>query len=1017
MAIAWAPPNFEREGVVAGFTLSAGEGLTPAITRGVLFAGGNMYRPEAAPALPAAPANAQSWLFYADGTGFYWANSRDGGRYGDAFVGWVVTTDSAVIAWSGQAVSVEEGAVATEVVPLGELLEHDNEAPPIIAPPLPKSVVISEKPGSRVLDPSNQLPYCTIQVALTTDPPLPDGAWLNYWHSTDGGVGYGFIDKIAASGAAVTFEFTHLVPYPTAQTWKVKVTTGVPGYEYPPDQAVESNALTVDTVGPPANNLCYNIAISNVTYQKLDSGQYQYSFQIDYDTKVDPNFWLSEGSVQGVTVAGVPCPEDPSFAQERFGIIQNYGTEQPGQHRTVSVGSWWVPPAEWTGRTARLRIYVQNRNGVRTAQLWPDGKDYHDLTPDVKYWLGGNYPNIPAPDVVQFDAGTQRADGTFVRAPHWDTLNEKMIFDWAAYLPHDISNLGFVQPFFRINGGDWQEGLIYNGKLYEDGLLRDAIAITGDACPKQGDVVTIVLNSANKLGIHNQSSPGVPSGPSVAITVGAPDKGITVPNLNSGLLGAPLAVVQNQITVADKGISTRYLADQAVTAAQMAQNAVTAANGALAALAVLDSNVDSVHIGKVIAGTVIFTSDVFLARGYNYPLVQLSYDGIYLWSAATTSGISKWETASASGLVGAPHVVISSSSIGLFYGDSTKPAATLSSSAITFWLKSNDSTQPYAQLSSAGLVVYAGSFTSTVSAARITLSYNGGASATLDSLQLKILNGTYSTIVKSTGIELWSVDGNSSSANAILTSSQLKILSGTYSAIFKSTGIELWSVDGNTSSPYVTLTSTQFKIKSGSRSVIVTSDYLQLWSVDGNASSPCVGLDATALMLTSGANQIKLTSTNFGIGVVNGNTFYPKLVASSNGIVVQNGSTLLSATVDGIQMKYGGSPSCMVTVDSNGLIAAVGTDYSQVNAFGITTTGTLNFLGTAFTSAGSVAGGSASAMPSQPVFYLMVVINGSTVKIPCFGVATGGDSIPDPPPEEITPPTDPKLPPDLEYQT
>jgi hypothetical protein len=415
-------------------------------------------------------------------------------------------------------------------------------------PPLPVSVVASEKPGSRVLDPPTQLTYCTVTVSLHFDKALPTGAWLNYWHSTDDGVGYGWLDKIPASGQDVTFEFVHLVPYGSDQTWKVKVATGVPGYEYPPDQAVESNSFLVPTLSPPANNLVRNAVISNVNYQKLDSGQYTFSFQIDYDTIVDPNIWLAEGSVQGVTADGTPCPEDPSGAEERFGIVQNYESDIPGRHKTYIVGPWWVPPAEWTGRTYRIRLYAQNRNGVRTVQLWPDGKDYFDLTPEVKYYLGGHYPNIQAPDVVQFDIGTQNSDGTFTRAPHWDTLNEKMIFDWAAYLPDDISNLGFVSIWFQRNG-QWIESPMYFEKLTAEGLIHDSFVLTGSDIPQPGEQITFVCSSANKLGIHNQNPPGTPSGPAVTITIGAPNKGITTLNLNSGLLGGGLTTSGGQIVV------------------------------------------------------------------------------------------------------------------------------------------------------------------------------------------------------------------------------------------------------------------------------------------------------------------------------------------------------------------------------------------------------------------------------------------------------------------------------------
>jgi hypothetical protein len=52
------------------------------------------------PTLPAAPASAQSWLFYNSTSGFYWAASKTPTTAGDAFLGWVVTNATQVIAWS-----------------------------------------------------------------------------------------------------------------------------------------------------------------------------------------------------------------------------------------------------------------------------------------------------------------------------------------------------------------------------------------------------------------------------------------------------------------------------------------------------------------------------------------------------------------------------------------------------------------------------------------------------------------------------------------------------------------------------------------------------------------------------------------------------------------------------------------------------------------------------------------------------------------------------------------------------
>ncbi len=134
MAYMWAAPNFERAGVVAGFVLSLGAGLVPGISKGVLFAQ-DMYRPAAAPVLPAAPAAAQSWLFYSAANGFYWRAVPTPAAADDAFLGWVRTDGTSVRAVSAQRVIVGDGP-APAVFGLGTAQprqpqwQEDAAAPP-----------------------------------------------------------------------------------------------------------------------------------------------------------------------------------------------------------------------------------------------------------------------------------------------------------------------------------------------------------------------------------------------------------------------------------------------------------------------------------------------------------------------------------------------------------------------------------------------------------------------------------------------------------------------------------------------------------------------------------------------------------------------------------------------------------------------------------------------------------------------------------------------------------------------
>jgi hypothetical protein len=86
------------DGLVSGLVLSPSSTLVPGITAGVLFAQGVGYAPATAPTLGPAPASQTSYLFYNSVSGFYYQSSAVGGQAGDALVGVVTTSASAVIA-------------------------------------------------------------------------------------------------------------------------------------------------------------------------------------------------------------------------------------------------------------------------------------------------------------------------------------------------------------------------------------------------------------------------------------------------------------------------------------------------------------------------------------------------------------------------------------------------------------------------------------------------------------------------------------------------------------------------------------------------------------------------------------------------------------------------------------------------------------------------------------------------------------------------------------------------------
>jgi hypothetical protein len=85
-------------GVVAGFVLSTSSSLAPLVSAGVLYVRGYRYAPASAPAVPAAPPAATSYVFCNSDLRFYYQAGAVGASVGDALIGQVVTSASAVTA-------------------------------------------------------------------------------------------------------------------------------------------------------------------------------------------------------------------------------------------------------------------------------------------------------------------------------------------------------------------------------------------------------------------------------------------------------------------------------------------------------------------------------------------------------------------------------------------------------------------------------------------------------------------------------------------------------------------------------------------------------------------------------------------------------------------------------------------------------------------------------------------------------------------------------------------------------
>lgn len=119
-------------GVYSGFTLSTSATLVPGLTAGVLYAQGKRYAPTSAPTIAPAPASAANYLFYNSSSGFYYQTSPVGATAGDALIGKVTTSSSAVTAVV-QGTKVFGQVSAAPSVPGSFTLQHYLGRTPIAA--------------------------------------------------------------------------------------------------------------------------------------------------------------------------------------------------------------------------------------------------------------------------------------------------------------------------------------------------------------------------------------------------------------------------------------------------------------------------------------------------------------------------------------------------------------------------------------------------------------------------------------------------------------------------------------------------------------------------------------------------------------------------------------------------------------------------------------------------------------------------------------------------------------------
>ncbi len=336
----------------------------------------------------------------------------------------------------------------------------------------------------------------------------------------------------------------------------------------------------------------------------------------------------------------------------------------------------------------------------------------------------------------------------------------------------------------------------------------DWSSAVGVGTPGQAAYLDIVFNLSNGTQSAGNLNPNTKA-PGQVIPLG---QWLGLDSSNNVTLATSLASLMTQIAAAGYTIPDSLLQDQKQLTYSASQAAVTYASGAVAANTLVDSNVASVSIGKLVTGvngTVVFASDVYLARGSGYPVLALSYSGVYLYGAGSAggSGVTPGQTGTptytASGLTGYPYVAIQNT--GFFaYSGGSGPSVSVTGSAVTLYSISGSTAYPNVTLTGSAVALNSGgSFSTTISPTQIQMLYGSSVATTLSTLGLTIQNGSYFSYVGSTGVLLGYYPALSvpptlaqmqaSTAFLLLTNTYLELVSGSsYITINNSGSITLY---------------------------------------------------------------------------------------------------------------------------------------------------------------------------------------------------------------------------------
>ena len=466
----------------------------------------------------------------------------------------------------------------------------------------------------------------------------------------------------------------------------------------------------------------------------------------------DPDCWYYDAWVQWTDNSGNPLSPG--------GVGNQPGWQPGPQFVNDGTTQWWMSGAAGqgffinfpaTGIDGYLTIEFWAHNRSMTGNKAPFAGDGNSVPvqwpssmPTVNYSTGASGRG-PGGTSYVLHVGPPPGNTLDLKQTNPNSLQNNLAQNASGQVGVNSSNLsnillngGFENGALGSSGAGWVKnlgsevgleatsGFAYTGTQYyrtDVGLVNGGVHQSGISC-RPGDVfyieayINAILSITGQVYIYagwlNAAGGGVPPyySPSTPLTIyggmgwqkisgtfTAPTQAsslivyIQTPSTSgSGAWYIDNVFMNRPTTVTTSGVVTLDTSG-AVT---LAAGAITAASNVLGALAVVDSNISTVGMNKVTYGISIFAGDVILARGYNLPAVSLTNGGIYLYSAATTTGANP--SGYAAGLTTSPYVSIQGTGIGLFQGGPSPypatyfPNVTMNSGGITltnpgtFWI-------------------------------------------------------------------------------------------------------------------------------------------------------------------------------------------------------------------------------------------------------------------------------------------------------------------------------------------